>query len=599
MIRHYDLTTVRIVMLGCVQFLCVMLLMYPLIRLQVIEKEQYETLSTNNRLVVRMIPARRGQLIDRCGVPLAMNQNGFRVVGMVHNQRELVALMKRLKRFIDLSDVDKVKLARNLKNNPAYLSPLTIKRGLSWEEVARLELNLGELNSVSVVADHIRLYPLGKKAAHLLGYIGSPTQQEEAKLNLPRVLGIEIGKQGMELALESRLHGTEGVEVLELNAKRQVVRALEKRTPVPGEDVRLSLSADLQNYVTGCVQHCKSAAVVVLSIPKGEVLAMVSHPSFDPNIFRNRLTQEVWKSLNENPYNALLNKALDGLYAPGSTIKGPLVLWGLRQSVLNARTRFDCTGSLRLFNHQYHCWMNRWGGHGAVSPWEALVRSCDVFMYQLGLRLGAKELWEALHTFGLGEKYKNSLTDARQGLLPSPGWKQSVVGRPWTQGDTVLMSIGQGYMLATPMELAIMTARLATGLRIEPQYLIHAQAPKLSSLGVASAHLKLVQRALYDVVNHPRGTAFKWRIENSAQAMAGKTGTSQVRRISLAERARGVRKNTDLAWAERDHALYVGYAPYHKPAYAICVVVEHGGSGSKAAAPIGKKILQYAQEKGM
>lgn len=588
--------TRRIFLLGCFQAFFVFILVYPLYRLQILHRWQYETLSENNRIVVRALPAKRGELLDRTGVPIAQNKSGFRLVAMIQNRKQLQQILAKLEPIISLKGVNEEALFRFVQKNPAYLSPVTVKSGLSWEEVARLELNIAELEGVSVVPDYVRTYPLGTQASHFLGYIGAPTKEEESQYDLPRAAGIQVGKQGLELTLESMLHGQEGAEILELNAKRQVVRMVGERKAVSGQNVQLSLSSKLQEYVSKRIALHESAAVVVLDIQTGEILAMASHPSFDPHMFCAGVSPEEWQSLQNNPYKPLINKASGGLYAPGSTIKGLFVLSALEHKVLTSQTCMMCSGVVTFSGHKYHCWMHKWGGHGLTSSHEALVRSCDLFMYGLARKLGVKRMKGVLEEFGLGmPPSKDFLMSVRTGLIPDPAWKRSVKGKPWLPGDTILMSIGQGYLLSTPLELAVMIARFASGKKVEPSYLKLSETPTFKPLSVSRYSLNFIQKAFFDVVNNPRGTAFRWRIMDENKRMAGKTGTSQVCRISLLERSRGVRSNADKEWKVRDHGLYVGYAPTHDPRYAICCVVEHGGGGSSAAL-ISRDILQYAQD---
>ncbi len=604
---HFYRITRRIFLLGSLQVGLVVLLIYPLYRLQVIQRGQYETLSQNNRIVVRPLPAQRGEILDRNGLVLANNKLGFRLVGVVQNQAQLAKLIRPLGSLIDLSGVDINALYRLVQKKPAqHLSPLTIKSNLSWEEVARLELNMDQYEGLSVVPDYVRAYPLAEKAAHILGYVGVPNKSEEVLYALPRAFGIQIGKQGVELALESVLHGREGAEILELNAKRHVVRVTQRHEAEPGKKVRLSLSAPLQQYAAERIAHYESASIVVLDIATGDILAMASHPSFDPHVFASGLTRRLWGSLNNNPYKPLVNKALNGLYAPGSTIKGLFILAALQQNVVKKNTYIPCVGVMMFGGHKYHCWTHKWGGHGLVSPHDAVVRSCDVFMYELALKLGSAHMQNVLKEFGLGMPLpEHFLSNTRTGLVPTPGWKRAVKGRSWLVSDTILMSIGQGYMLSTPLEMALMAARTASGVKVVPSYLKSENPPHFEPMNVSPDHLKFVQKSLFDVVNSPRGTAFRWRITDPRKRMAGKTGTSQVCRISLSERAQGVKKTSERRWEERDHGLYVGYGPVSEPRsqgqnqqipkYAVCCVVEHGGGGSVAAV-VARDVLSYAQD---
>ena len=375
------------------------------------------------------------------------------------------------------------------------------------------------------------------------------------------------------------------------------MRTIEENSALPGRSVRLSLSAPLQTFIAKCLASFRRGSAVVLDVKTGEILALVSHPGFDPSVFGGFLNQKTWISLRDHPDKVLLNRAMNGLYAPGSTIKGAFILSGLENRMLSPATQTECTGKMIYNNHRYHCWMDKWGGHRIVDTRDAVVRSCDIFMYQLGIRLGVDRMVETLRKLGFGEDFYSSMNwIPSMSTLPTPVWKQIMFGERWNMGDSILLSIGQGYLLASPLELAVMSARLASGKFVSPTYLKQVRPGKFNSLPFEEKNLRFVQKALFDVVNSVRGTAYRSRLSTPNYQMAGKTGTSQVRRISLEERERGVRRSRDKVWEERDHGLYIGYLPAHEPRYALAVVVDHSGSGGVAAS-VARDINDYIQNR--
>lgn len=591
----YHITS-RTLLLGLLQVGFVVLLCLPLYRLQVLHKGRYETLSENNRVVTRPLLAQRGQLFDRKGKKLAFNKACFHLVGSPCNEKTFWQTIDNVKSIIDLSKLNKRAIQRAIKSRPSRFDSIVIKKNLSWEEVAAFELKADSFEALSVMPGYIRLYPLKEKATHFLGYTAPPTEEEEERYQLPRTLQVQVGKQGVERLLEPALKGQEGVELIEVNAGQKKMRLIDNRLPEPGQDVYLSLDADLQRFVAQRIQDEKSAVVMVMDIQTGDILAHVSHPSFDPHVFRSGISTKAWTALRDNIYKPLIDKGLQGLYAPGSTIKSALILAGLEAGLLTPHTSFYCDGLMTVRRHPFHCWMHKYGGHGRVNAHVAVMRSCDIFMYNLGLRLKVARMKKVLKTLGLGEVTLDGFVGARKGLVPDPVWKRTFKGGAWTPGDNVLMSIGQGYMLATPLELVTMIARLASGLKVSPSYLYTEKQPTFETLPFSQKNLAFVRKGLFDTVNSFRGTAFRWRLTDPACAMAGKTGTSQVARISLQERSQGVKRNEERLWDARDHALFVGYAPYDKPRYAICVVVEHGGFGAPRATPIARDVLTFAQK---
>ena len=412
--------------------------------------------------------------------------------------------------------------------------------------------------------------------------------------------GFASARRGSKRATRSCCGGSAGSSQLEVNAAGRVVRELDRKDDEPGSDLTLAVDLDLQQLTVQRLGS-ESGAAVVVDVDSGEILAMASTPAFDPGAFNRGLTTEEWKALTSDPKSPLTNKAIAGLYAPGSTFKPVVALAALERGAINPSTAIFCSGVSSFGNMQFHCW--RHGGHGSLGLREALTQSCDCFFYEAARRVGVDQIARMGHRLGLGAPLGVDLPHERGGLMPTRDWKAATFGTQWSMGETIITGIGQGYVLSTPLQLAVMAARIANGGRaVVPRIVRDANLasrvgfrPAPVDLGLQAAHVKVVQDGMYNVVNGARGTAKTAAIRIPGFEMAGKTGTSQVRRISRSERRSGVIRNEHLPWEKRDHALFIGYAPVTRPRYAIAVVIEHGGAGSKAAAPVARDILIAAQ----
>lgn len=502
--------------------------------------------------------------------------------------------------IVPLHESERRRITREVLRKRRFV-PVTVKENLTWEQVAQLELNTPDLPGVSIEVGEIRNYPFASDTAHILGYVGAVSEAEltgDPVLSLP---GFRIGKSGVEKHHEDALRGVAGAMQLEVNAVGRAIRELSRNEGQPGREVQLTLDIGLQQYAQARLAQEVSAAAVVIDVHTGGIYAMASHPSYDPNQFTMGIPASLWNELLRNPATPLSNKAVAGQYAPGSTFKMVVALAGLHFGVTTPRQSAYCPGHMDLGDHRFHCWKK--GGHGSVDMVAALQYSCDTYFYDLARRLGIDRIAEMARRFGLGEALGIDLPHERPGLIPSRDWKMATYSKSWQQGETLIASIGQGYVLTTPLQLAVMTARLANGGRAVRPHLTKQirQGPQEQtswpSLGVRKEHLEIVLAGMDAVTNHPAGTAFKARITEQGMEMAGKTGTSQVRRITMAERSTGVKKNEQLPWRERDHALFVGFAPVRAPRYACAAIVEHGGGGSAVAAPIVRDILVECQKR--
>ncbi|GMG84110.1 penicillin-binding protein 2 [Paralimibaculum aggregatum] len=563
---------------------------------QIVEGEHYRLLAEENRINMRLIAPTRGQIFDRKNQPLAINQQNFRVVMIREQAGDPEAALDRLGRIVEISPRARERVLDEIRSKSAFV-PVVVAEHLDWDTFAKINVNAPALPGILPEVGLSRHYPAGPETAHVVGYVGRVTQKDldqaddqDPVLQIPE---FQIGKRGLERGLERKLRGQAGTRRIEVNALGRVIRELDRVEGQPGPDLHLTLDLALQDYANWRLRE-ESGAAVLLDLRHGDVLAMASTPSFEPNLFVRGISGPDYKALLEHEYRPLHNKWASGMYPPGSTFKMVVALAALEDGVIAPEETVFCNGGYELGNRRFHCW--RRGGHGHVAQRAALEQSCDVYFYEAAKRVGIERIAAMAQRLGLGQRADMPLPELKGGLIPDKAWKSRNREEPWLVGDTLNAGIGQGFVLATPLQLAVMTARLATGRALEPRLILArdgrpAPVPEAAPLGIAEAHLALVRRGMFDVVNSRRGTARRARIDDKANRMAGKTGTSQVRNITKAERALGVFRNEDLPWRRRDHALFVGYAPYEDPRFAVAVVVEHGGGGSKAAAPVARDIL--------
>lgn len=563
--------------------------------LQVIESQEYEILAEENRVNVRLLPPLRGEILDRFGEKLASNRQNFRVVLIPEQTDDVETTLDKLSEIIPISDRTRKRLLREVRQKRGFV-PLTVAENLEWESFAEINIHTPDLPGLQPEVGDTRHYPYGEDLAHVVGYVAAVTDKDLEGANDPllQLPGFRVGRSGVERLLENELRGRAGNSRVEVNAFGRVIRELAKDPGTPGDEVVLTLDMDIQRYATERVRG-ESASVVVMDVLTGELVSIVSAPGFDPNLFNVGLSQAEWDGLTNNELNPLVNKTLAGQYPPGSTYKMIVALAALEAGTISPRRMISCTGKVTLGSHDFHCWKR--GGHGPVNMVEAIKQSCNVYFYEIGKRVGIDKIEEMSRRFGLGDQLAVDMAGEKSGLVPSRGWKRATTGISWQQGETLNASIGQGYVLTTPLQLATMAARIANGGNGVRPWLVRSvgaqmrEMPQVVPMGIDPAHMKVIQDGMNAVVNIPGGTAFRSRLPLENASMAGKTGTALVRRISREERARGVLKNNELPWKFRDHALFVGYGPVENPRYSISVIVDHGGGGSRAAAPVAKDIM--------
>jgi penicillin-binding protein 2 len=575
-------------------------------QLQVLEKDRYTVLADENRINLRLLAPPRGRIVDRFGVALADNRRNYRVVVVPEQAGDLEATLTALGSLIEIGDADRRRVLRDARRRHAFV-PLVVRANLSWAEMARIEVAVPELAGVAIEQGIIRNYPYGATVAHVLGYVAAVSEKELTGDPLLELPDFRIGKSGVEKARDVRLRGMAGTSQIEVNAFGRVVREIDNRPGQPGQDAVLGLDMAMQDFVMRRCASEPSISCVLLDAVTGDVLALVSSPSYDPTLFSTGLTPALWQELSTDPRNPLTDKAIGGVYPPGSTFKPVVALAALEAGTITPDNAVTCPGYLELGDATFHCWQK--GGHGTLHLRDAIKKSCDVFFYETARRTGIDRIAAMARRFGFGAALGLDIPGERGGLIPTRDWKLATTGTNWQQGETVIAGIGQGSVLATPLQLATMAARLVTGRAIVP-HLLRAERlsaggdqrpPGFPTLGIDPRHLALVLDGMGAVVNEQGGTAYAARITDPALAMGGKSGTSQVRRISQSERDHGVRKSTEIPWKERDHALFTAFAPVAAPRYVCAVVIEHGGEtgggGSAAAAPICRDVLIEAQRR--
>jgi penicillin-binding protein 2 len=606
---HHDLDRIktynrRTAMLAGGQFLLLSALVGRLYYLQVLQSDRYVMLSDDNRINIKLLPPPRGRILDRKGETMATNRHNYRIALVSEQTNDVTATLDAIGLLIPLSASDYQRVRREIHRKREFV-PITVRENLTWAEVARIEVNAPDLAGVVIEVGQTRYYPLGATAVHITGYVAAVSEDELTGDPLLELPDSRIGKNGIEKIYDLALRGKAGNSQVEVNAFGRVIRELERNEGQPGDDLVLTLDAGLQRYVSARIAE-KSASAVVLDILTGDVLALASSPSYDPNLFTNGISSEDWRALLNHPRKPLISKSISGQYPPGSTFKMVVALAALESGLAGRSHEVFCTGEVQLGNRTFHCWKR--GGHGRMDMVDALEQSCDIYFYDISLRIGINRIAKMARRFGLGELSDIDLHGEQPGLVPDRDWKFANFERSWQKGETLIAGIGQGYMLATPLQLAVMTARIASGgVAVTPHLSRRAltrnqddgaeTGPVFASMGLSPASLAVVTEGMRRAVNGARGTARRARIVEPDMAMAGKTGTSQVRSISTAERLSGVLKNSKRPWEKRDHALFVAYAPIHDPRYAIAVVVEHGGSGSSVAAPIARDILRETQRR--
>jgi penicillin-binding protein 2 len=599
--------------------------------LQVVESARYRTLSEDNQFNLELLPPIRGRIFDRNGAALADNRDNFRIEIVAEQTSDVARTLTTLRQVVHIEDWDFKRVLRETRRKRGFV-PITVVENLSRQDISKVAINAPYLPGIRIEVGRSRNYPYAASAVHLTGYVAAVSESEltgDPVLELP---DFRIGKSGIEKLHDLDMRGASGQRQVEVNALGRIIRKLPGNEGQPGKDISLTVDVRLQEMASrrlaqgtaeivprndpraikalaavktppppgetialdkaGAVAQPESGAAVVMDIHRGDVLALVSTPGYDPNLFNKGLSPGDWERLLSNPRSPMTNKAVTGQYSPGSTFKMLVCLAALEADVATPDTEVFCPGHMELGNARFHCWKKH--GHGNLDMIGALEQSCDIYLYEMAKRIGIDRIADMARRFGLGEKLGIQLPRESRGLIPTREWKQATRGEAWQKGETLITGIGQGFVLCTPLQMATMTARLVNGGSAVVPRLVRdpaAPEPDFDAVKIAPDHLDLVLEGMVRVVNGKRGTARAVPKKTDTFRFGGKSGSVQVKRITKAERLAGKIKNEDRPWADRDHAMFVAYAPLEAPRYAVSVVVEHGGSGSSMAAPIAKDIL--------
>jgi len=614
----------RMFIIGTAKFVIFAGIIARLFSLQITNNKKYSTLSDKNRLREWRLPPIRGEFLDYFDNVIAGNVKVYQLHVVPEEVENFKNLMLRLKQILNLSNNEFAKIIKK-KNEQKSWETLIVSKNLSWEQFTKINYFLYDLVGAKPVMSVSRNYPFNEDYTHVLGYVSSANEQDILNNSLIKknhVPGLKVGKIGLEKTYENQLLGTNGVQRYEVNAYGKRVNQVDFIDGLKGDTIKLTIDTEIQKKCSELLKE-KAGSISVMDIYTGDIIAMQSSPSFDPNLFLFGISQDDWQLIRNNPLKPLINKTLSGLYSPGSTFKPMVALSALENKIISKDFKVNCTGKIELYGQTFHCWKEK--GHGIVDLKSAMKQSCDTYFYEISRKLGVDRLRKTATKFGLGDKVLNNTYDIeKKGLVPNTNWKKNNLGKAWVLGETLITGIGQGYTQTTPLQLCLMTAQLANGgFKIYPKIVVDKNdktADEIKALinkdsknsnSKENVHdlltpltkdshqklfsnpenIKLVKEAMFASTNEVRGTSYSSRIEDPKYQFAGKTGTSQVKRISKRDRELNL-KTFEIPYNDRDHALYVAFGPYKKPRYALSVVIEHGGSGSSTAAPIAKELFK-------
>ena len=564
---------------------------WRLYNIQILDSSKYKTMSKKNQIDLEIIFPVRGKIFDRNKVLIAKNEKVYDVYLIPENTKSINNTLNALSQFIDI-DFAKRRKVIELSTQVKKFEKIKIFENISWSVLEKIETNKYNLEGIFIAEDYLRVYPYKDQLSHLLGYISKPNQQELTLPFISKMPNLDIGKEGLEKSFNPLLVGKAGQREIEVNSNGRIIREISKVDSIRGEEVYLSIDLRIQQYAINLLKSHRAGSINVINIKNGEILCMASTPTYDPNKIIQKPNKEYWESILANSLSPLTNRSIQGLYSPGSTFKMIVAIAALKHGIINIDTTHSCTGKIGFGNRLYHCWKTN--GHGKMNVTDAIKQSCDVFFYEISKKLGIDKIAEVAKDFGLGQSYDISMPNQKTGIVPNKKWKKEKIGESWYAGETLISAIGQGFVLTNPFQLAVMTSIIASNGKIVEPTIIKGNPVSFKTNEKYSNEIKIIKKAMFQVVNENKGTAFKSRLEDIK--FAGKTGTSQVRRISLSERESDDFREKEQDWKNRDHALFVGYMPYDDPKYSISVIIEHGGSGALTAAPIAKQVFNYINE---
>ena len=619
----------RMFILGAAKITIFTGILVRLFSLQINDNKKYLTLSDKNRLREWRLPPVRGEFVDYFDNIIASNSEIYQIHVTPEEVEDFRYLMLRLRNILDLTNREFKKILAQKRKQKSW-ETIVISDNLTWEQFVKVNYYLYDLVGVKPVISVARNYPFADNYTHIIGYVSEASKDDILKnevIKKKHVPGLKVGKTGLEKAFEEKLIGSNGVERYEVNAYGKRIKQVDYKAGEKGEKIKLTIDTEIQKLANNLLKGV-AGSISVMDIYTGEILAMQSSPSFDPSLFLFGISQDDWQLIRNNPLKPLVNKTLSGLYSPGSTIKPIVALSALENNIIDEDFKVNCTGKTEMYGQTYHCWKKK--GHGVVNLKAAMKQSCDTYFYEVARKLGVDRLKETANKFGLGEKVlQETFSNEKKGLVPSTQWKKNKLGEGWLIGETLITGIGQGYIQTTPLQLCLMTAQLANGGHtIYPKITVNdndetykeikslieqnyknnerlGKSPDELGEGLFSftenkrhkvlyknfKNIKLIQEAMFASTNEVRGTSYSSRIEDPKYQFAGKTGTSQVKRITAKDRELDL-NTSEIPYKERDHALFIAFGPYVKPRYALSIIIEHGGSGSSTAAPIAKKLFK-------
>ena len=594
-VKKVNLINRRLFIITAAKVLVFVGLSTRLYSLQVKDKKKYLTLSDKNRIRESKLPPVRGNFLDFFGNTIAGNNEVYQLHLIPEQVEDFRYVSLRLKQILNLSEREFQKLLKK-KNEVKPWDTIVVSDNLNWEQFSRVNNYLYELTGVKSVLSISRIYPYNEDFTHVLGYVSQANEKDIAENDEIKerfVPGLRVGKTGLEKAFEKDLLGVNDIQRFEVNAYGKKINQIELQKGTKGKDIKLTIDKEVQNFCTELLKD-KAGSISVMDIYTGEIIAMQSSPSFDPNLFLFGINQDDWQLIRNNPLKPLVNKTISGKYSPGSTIKPIVALSALENGIVDTKFTVKCNGKTEMYGQTYHCWKKK--GHGFVDLNNAMKQSCDTYFYEIARRLGVDRLSETAYKFGLGERvFDNLFFNEKKGLVPNTEWKRNALGKGWLLGETIITGIGQGYIQTTPIQLCLMTAQIANGgYKIYPKITTdqnNNEFDKFEPLFKNQRNIKIIQRSIYSSTNEVMGTSYSSRINDPKYRFAGKTGTAQVKRITEEERELEL-KTSEIPYEQRDHALYVAFGPYENPRYAMSIIIEHGGSGSSTAAPIAKKLFK-------
>ena len=591
--KHFKTLNRRTFFLLIVKLSLFTILGSRLFNIQILNSKKYKTLSENNQINLEIIYPIRGDIKDRNGNIIATNNKVYDLYIIPEQSNNLEKTLNNLKNFINF-DFKHKRQVIDLSKKIKQFERIKVLEDLSWEQLELIESNKNQLEGLHLQENYKRIYTQGNSLSHILGYISQPSQKDLILPYISKMPNLDIGKTGIEKFFNENLIGIAGQREVEVNAKGRLIREISRVSSKKGKDVSISIDMNLQNFTQNELKQFKAGAIVVMDINSGQILSMTSTPNYDPNLILKKPNQKYWNSLIDNSLSPLTNRSIQGLYSPGSTFKMIVAIAALKDNIINNKTTEFCNGKIEFGDRIYHCWKTK--GHGKMNVENAIKESCDVFFYETARKLGINKISKLAKEFGLGEIYNIGIDGEKKGIVPNKKWKKNNLKESWYAGETLIAGIGQGYALSNPLQLAVMTSRIASnGKKIYPTLIKDNKEKKFNTINNIENYLPLIKKAMFNVVNKPGGTAH--RSMSVDYLYSGKTGTSQVKKISLSERESEDFRKKEVEWKNKDHAIFVGYMPSDTPKYAISVVIEHGGSGASTAAPIAKRTFDYINSK--